>query len=309
MGKSNCRCCSRAADGLASYHPACLRRLFDTEWLPSIPFGVDDFQAQVMHAVAASPMSISGVQKKASVLLNKKNKTLEIVSSGGTHILKPPTEQYPQIPELENLCMNMAERTDIKVPSHGLLPMKDGSLCYVVRRFDRLTDGTKTGQEDMKQILGVANKYQGSLEAVGKILLQHATYPGLEAVNFFERVIFCFLIGNGDMHLKNWSMTELKNGQKQLTPAYDLLSSTLYFPDESESALTVRGKNARLHRQDFEAFAEHLKIDPKAANTALQRLLGMQDLFQAMVQESNLISARKKTLSEILSGRFSRLSQ
>ena len=285
------------------------RRLFDVPWQPSIPFGLNDFQSQVSQVVARNPMSISGVQKKASVVLNHKTRQLEIVSIGGTHILKPEAEQYPQIPQVENLCMNMAEQAGIEVPAHGLLPMKDGSLCYVVRRFDRLSDGTKTGQEDMKQILGAVDKYQGSLESIGKKLLQHAANPGLEVISFYERVVFCFLIGNGDMHLKNWSMTERKDRQNHLTPAYDLLSSKLYFLEESESALTLRGKNSRLDRADFEALAEYLKIDAKAARSSLHRLLEMQELFQKMIQESDLHAERKASLSAILSERFARLAE
>jgi len=305
---NNCRCCGRPGEKPSNDHPACLRRLFDVTWLPSIPFGLNDFQSQVSRVIARTPMSISGVQKKASVLLNRKTRQLEIVSVGGTHILKPEAELYPQIPQVENLCMTMAERADIEIPAHGLLPMKDGSFCYVVRRFDRLPDGTKTGQEDMKQILGARDKYTGSLESVGKILLKHAVHPGLEVITFFERVIFCFLIGNGDMHLKNWSMTELKDRQNHLTPAYDLISSKLYFPEESESALTLRGKNSRLQRADFEALADDLKIDAKAARASLRRLLGMQDLFQQMIQDSDLHAERNASLSAILAERFARLS-
>lgn len=306
---NRCHCCGLPVEGPSSYHPACLRRLFDVTWLPAIPFGLNDFLSQVSHVVARNPMSISGVQKKASFLLNPKTREIEIVSIGGTHILKPEADQYPQIPLVENLCMNMAERAGIEVPAHGLLPMKDGSLCYVVRRFDRLPDGTKTGQEDMKQILGAADKYKGSVESIGKKLLQYTANPGLEVINFYERVVFCFLIGNGDMHLKNWSMTEPKDKQNRLTPAYDLLSSNLYISGEVESALTIQGKNSRLDCADFEALGNYLTIDAKAARTSLTRLLGMKDLFQQMVQESDLQTERKAALSAILSERFARLAK
>jgi serine/threonine-protein kinase HipA len=289
--------------------PKDLRRLFGVTWLPSIPFGLDNFQNEVSQVVAQNPMSISGVQKKASVLLNRKTHQLEIVSIGGTHILKPEVDQYPEIPKIENLCMNMAERASIEVPAHGLLPMKDGSLCYIVRRFDRLADGSKSGQEDMKQILGARDKYEGSLESIGKVLLKHAARPGLEVINFFERVVFCFLIGNGDMHLKNWSMIEPKDQQYRLTPAYDMVSSSLYFPQETESALTVAGKKNRLTRSDFEGLANYLNIDVKAARASLRRLLGMQTLFQQMIQESELHTDRKVALSDLIQKRFARLQE
>jgi len=306
---NRCHCCGLLVEDASSYHPTCLRRLFDVPWPPSIPFGLNDFLSQVSHVVARNPMSISGVQKKASVVLNQKARQLEIVSIGGTHILKPEADQYPQIPQVENLCMNMAERAGIEIPAHGLFPMKDGSLCYIVRRFDRLPDGTKTGQEDMKQILGATDKYKGSLESIGKKLLEYTANPGLEVIYFYERVVFCFLIGNGDMHLKNWSMTEPKDKQNRLTPAYDLLSTNLYISGEVESALTIQGKNSRLHREDFEALAKYLTVDAKAARTSLTRLLGMKDLFQQMIQESALEAERKDSLSAILSERFTRLER
>lgn len=306
---NRCHSCGLFVENESNYHPACLRRLFDVPWLPSISFGLNDFLNQVSLVVARNPMSISGVQKKASVRLNQKARQLEIVSIGGTHILKPEADQYPQIPQVENLCMNMAERGGIEVPPHGLFPMKDGSLCYIVRRFDRLPDGTKTGQEDMKQILGAADKYKGSLESIGKKLLQYTANPGLEVIYFYERVVFCFLIGNGDMHLKNWSLTEPKDKQYHLSPAYDLLSTHLYIAGEVESALTLQGKNSRLDRGDFEALAQYLTIDPKAARTSMTRLQGMKDVFLQMTQESDLQADRKAALSAILSKRFAKLSE
>lgn len=305
----NGRCCGRSGKGESLYHPSCLRRLFGVIWLPSVPFGLDNFQAEVSRAVAQNPISIPGVQKKASVRLNRKTRQLEIVSIGGTHILKPEVDPYPEIPKVENLCMNMAERARIEVPAHGLLPMKDGAFCYIVRRFDRLADGTKSGQEDMKQILGARDKYEGSLESIGQVLLQHAARPGLEAIHFFERVVFCFLIGNGDMHLKNWSLMEPKDRSYRLTPAYDMVSSSLYFPQEPESALTLQGKKTRLSRSDFEGLTNDLNINAQAARASLRRLSGMRAVFQRMIQESELKPERKTALSSLIVERCARLSE
>ncbi len=307
--KKHCPCCGLLVKDEANYHPACLRRLFNVPWLPSIPFGLADFPSQVSQAIALHPMSISGVQKKASVALNPKSRQLEIVSIGGTHILKPENELYPQIPQVENLCMNMAECAGIEVPAHGIFSMKGQSFCYIVRRFDRLPDGTKTGQEDLQQILGATDKYKGSLESIGKKLLHHTANPGLEVISFYERVVFCFLIGNGDMHLKNWSLTEPQDKQNRLTPAYDLLCTNLYIPGEVESALTLQGKNNRLDRGDFEGLAKDLTIDEKAARIALTRLIGLKDRFLQMIEESDLQAERKAVLSSLLTQRFARLAE
>lgn len=214
-------------------------------------------------------MSLSGVQKKLSIRIHPETWTIETVSEGGTHILKPEPGIYPELPANENLCMNMANEWGLTVPPHGLFAMADGTLCYIVKRFDRTGDGKKWAKETVFQISGEEDKYTGSLERVGKIVRAHVTRTGLEMIEFFERVVLCFLMGNGDMHQKNWALLTDDKSVVRLAPCYDFVSSKIYLPDELDSALTLNGKNNKLTRNDFETFAAALQIDPKAAQQAL----------------------------------------
>jgi serine/threonine-protein kinase HipA len=170
--------------------------------------------------------------------------------------LKPQTEQYKQLPENEDLTMRLAEVAKIKTVPHSLIRFADGELCYITKRIDRTKNGEKLPIEDFCQLTErlTEHKYRGSYEQIAKAILKFSTAPKLDLVNFWEIVIFCFLVGNADMHLKNFSLYE--NTVFQLTPAYDLLSTTLVIPEDKEDlALTLNGKKSKLSRNDFETAA------------------------------------------------------
>ncbi|MBI4677459.1 MAG: HipA domain-containing protein [Elusimicrobia bacterium] len=300
----SCFCCQKPLEAGHRYHPRCLSRLFGGRLLPSIPFGRAEMPALV--ARAQGRMSISGVQMKLSARLDKGTGRLESAAAGGTHILKPEPERFPFIPRNENLCMNMAEEAGFPVPPHGLFAMADKSLCYVVKRFDRTDDGTKIQKETMFQILGATEKYAGSLEMVGKAIRSHVANVGLDTIDFFERVLFCFLTGNGDMHLKNWAL--LYHGKDlSLAPCYDLVCSRVYIPNEDDSALTVNGKKNKLTRADFSALADSLGIDPKASANSFDKLRLAQEKLREMASSSELPFGLRQKLSHIIKTRYERL--
>lgn len=201
---NGCLCCQQPVPGGAKYHPRCLTRLFGRNRLPRVGFDASEFADQV--AQAGGRMSLSGVQIKLSVRVEPRLWALTAVSEGGTHILKPESKEFPNLPQNENLCMNLATEAGLPVPPHGLLPLSDGALAYVVKRFDRQADETKLAKETFFQILGAKDKYQGSMESVAKAVRAHATNVGLDLLGLFERLVLCFLTGNGDMHLKNWAL-------------------------------------------------------------------------------------------------------
>ncbi len=299
-----CLCCQKPVEAEGGYHPRCLSRIFGGPRPPVIPFKAADLPAMVTKD--KNRMSISGVQPKASVNVNEKAWTLEVVATGGTHILKPEPEQFPQVPQNENLCMNMAEELGLRVPPHGLFAMSDGKLCYVVKRFDRGEDGRRIAKETMFQILGSTDKYAGSLEKVGKAIRAHAANVGLDGIDFYERVLFCFLIGNGDMHQKNWAL--LGSGREvALAPCYDLVCSRLYIKDEIDSALTINAKQDKLKPADFTALAASLEIDPKAAANVLDKLRGSREKFRKMILDSELRSDLRQEQVNILMARYRRL--
>lgn len=299
-----CLSCQKSLEAEGRHHPRCLSRLFGSARLPAIPFGLADMPGLVEKTEGR--MSISGVQMKASVRLNKEKWDLEAGVTGGTHILKPEPERFPQIPQNENLCMNMAEELGMRVPPHGLFAMADGKLCYIVKRFDRAEDGKKIHKETMYQLLESSDKYSGSLEKVGKAIRRHAANVGLDTIDFFERVLFCFLTGNGDMHLKNWAF--LGQGRDiSLAPCYDFVSSRLYIKDEDDSALTINAKKNKLGRADFEALANHLHIDPKAAANAFDKLRQAHETLREMTIHSELRSDLRQDLAAIIASRRKRL--
>jgi len=269
----NCFSCHRETDSSATYHVKCLKDLYGVGYAPTVTFGAADLPASVSRT--AGKMSISGVQIKASVKLNPANKRLEIAPEGGTHILKPEPAEYPELPQNENLAMNMARRLKMSVPAQGLVKMADGRFCYIIKRFDRLPGGKKIHKEDMAQLLGLSPdaKYSGSLEAVGNVIKAHSANPYLELFGFFQRVIFNFAIGNGDMHLKNWSLLTPETGGNGLAPCYDFVDSKMYLPDEEDSALPLGGKKNKLRREDFEKLAHYLGLDAKAAANAINSIL------------------------------------
>ena len=177
-----------------------------------------------------------------------------IVGLWGRFILKPQTEVYRSLPELEDITMHMAEAAKIAVVPHSLIRFADGELCYITRRIDREADGRKIAMEDMCQLSErlTEYKYKGSYEQVAKLIKKYSAMPQLDLVNFWEVVIFSWITGNADMHLKNFSLYNTSLGHC-LTPAYDLLSTAIVMPeDKEELALTLNGKKSRIVRRDFE---------------------------------------------------------
>ncbi|MFV2045428.1 MAG: HipA domain-containing protein [Anaerolineales bacterium] len=252
-------------------------------------------------------MSISGAQIKLSVRVNLRTWMLETAAEGGTHILKPEPNQFPELPQNENLCMAIADELRMTVPPHGLFSMADGNLAYLIKRFDRLDDGTKLQKETMFQILNSTDKYRGSLEQVGRAIRAHTKNVGLDSIEFFERVVLSFLIGNGDMHLKNWALLISEQGDVTLAPCYDFVASKIYIPTEEESALAINGKRNQLDRGDFHVLADSLRIDPRAAENSFERLRKAKDQILDLTDHSELSQERQLQVRALINSRYERI--
>jgi len=268
---------------------------------------VADLPAKVSQATGK--MSISGVQIKASIRLSEDGKMFEIVSEGGTHILKPAPTEYPELPENENLVMNMAHELKMNVPPHGLFRMADGKLCYIIKRFDRLPGGKKIHKEDMAQLLMLPadRKYSSSLEAIGNVISVHTSEPRLELYDYFQRIIFNFIVGNGDMHLKNWSLITPAGGGNRLAPCYDFVCSKMYIDGEEDFALPIGGRKNGLNLKDFMRFALRFEMDEKVAENAIGSILRLKPKFIEMIRDSFLSEERKAKLVKILEERIQQL--
>ncbi len=292
---------------MINYDDRTLRALFGKPIQPAIPIGLDEISIEARKL--AGKLSISGVQPKLSVRLDGEN--LIPVAKDGEYILKPQTQDFPELPQNEYLCMQMGKRFGLNTALFVLLELSDGSPAYVVKRFDRFKKGRrieKLACEDMHQILGGPNKYAGSHEQIAKVIEQYCRFAPLELQRLFERAIFNFAIGNGDAHRKNFSLLTGQNGTVALSPAYDLVSSRVVIPEEYEEvALAVNGKRNRLGRADFLAFAAHVGIASDYAEKKVAGLLALRDGFLTMIDESALTSDLRNRHKSILTERLNRL--
>lgn len=216
--------------------------------LDLLNFTAEELRVEAMQR--ASKMSIQGVQPKLSAILNIKDGLFEIVDKGGKFILKPQHYIFPELPQNEDLTMRLAASIGIEVPLHGLIYSKDNSLTYFIKRFDRKGQKDKIAVEDFAQLSGMSRdtKYNYSMEKLVKLIDDYCTFPSIEKAKLFNLVLFNFLVGNEDMHLKNYSII-ISNGKVELSPAYDLLNSTIVLKgDTEEIALSLKGKKSKLNR-------------------------------------------------------------
>lgn len=278
-----------------------LKELFGASSLPIIEFGLRDVSQKAQQSTGK--LSISGVQPKLSMKLDKKTNSLISVAEGGEYILKPQTAAFPNMPENEQCCMDMAAVFKINVPPHCILPLKDKSLAYIVKRFDRMA-GRKIHQEDFSQILESRDKYTGSAEQIGRKLAEISTAPGYDTQLFFERVVFNFIIGNGDAHLKNYSVAYEDKDSVRLTPAYDIVCSKLVIQNEEDSALTVNGRKNSLKREDFDKLADYLKVPVKIRYEKFENGL---ILMGPAIKSSRIKKKAQRQFVNIIKERLSRL--
>lgn len=250
-------CYKELKEGQTDYHPSCAKKLYGVKPAPVLPYNRSQI-GELAKRVVRAQTTLTGVQAKLSLDVNHGQKNepdrFTIVGLWGRFILKPQTDTYRSLPELEDLTMHMAEAAKIAVVPHGLIRFDDGELCYITRRIDRQPDGSKTAMEDMCQLSErlTEYKYKGSYEQIAKLIKKYSAVPQLDLVNFWEVVVFSWITGNSDMHLKNFSLYKTPLGFC-LTPAYDLLSTLIVMPQDTEElALTLNGKKRKIKRSDFE---------------------------------------------------------
>lgn len=280
------------------------RKVFGIEQEPAIDLTLAEVSLKAQAMVGK--MSISGVQPKLSVRLSRRGGVphLEVSAEGGQYILKPQVQAFLNLPENEELCMTVAGDLGIDVPPHCLVHLKDKSLAYVVKRFDRI-GRRKVHQEDFTQVLGKTDKYDGSVEEIGRKLKAVSEVPGLDVQLFFERVVFNLLIGNSDAHAKNYSIVYNEDGRVRLAPAYDLVCSRIVIPEEAdESALTIQGKKSRIKRKDMDVLAEYLGISKKVC---FERFLGQGENIRKAIAHSLLPKDLAGAMDKLVLERFQRL--
>ena len=305
-------CYKPLKDGQTDFHPACARKLFGVKEAPTLPYcrsQISDLAKQVVRAQT----TLTGVQAKLSLDVNPGGRNepdrFTIVGLWGRYILKPQTDTYRALPELEDLTMHMAEAAKIAVVPHSLIRFADGELCYITRRIDRDRKGSKIAMEDMCQLSErlTEYKYKGSYEQIAKLIKKYSATPQLDLVNYWEVVVFSWITGNSDMHLKNFSLYRPAEDY-QLTPAYDLLNVAIANPkDKEELALTLAGKKTKLRLADFLNAAKTMRLEENVVQRLVAGLHKVFPKWQQLIKDSFLSEDQKQAYEELVIARLDRL--
>ncbi len=269
-------------------------------------------EEQLQEAAArATKLSIQGVQPKLSARLNIKNSCFELANKGGTFILKPQNFLFPELPENEDLTMRLANTIGLNIPFHGLIYSKDNSLTYFIKRFDRYGKNKKIAVEDFAQLTGKNRdtKYNCSMEKLVKIIDEHCTFPAIEKVKLFKLTMFNFLVGNEDMHLKNFSLIT-NNGKIELSPHYDLINTSIAIKNIIEEiALSIDGKKKNLNKKLLiEYFGkEILSINSRIIDQNLKTIFNSKNIWQSLIEISFLSEEMKEKYLILLDQRWKRI--
>lgn len=276
--------------------------------LNDLPFTAAEQRQEA--ASRARKLSIQGVQPKLSAMISLVNQQFEIVDQFGNYIIKPQNDLFPELPENEDVTMKMAKAYGLNVPFHGLVYSKDQSLSYFIKRFDRYGKGKKYATEDFAQLTGNSRdtKYNYTMERLVNVIDEYCTFPAIEKADFFKRVLFCFITGNEDMHLKNFSVIT-KDGKTTLTPVYDFLNSSIAVKvPEEEMALSLKGKKSNFKSTDIIGYyaKERLGLNDKTIDKIMSDMRKKIPEFEELISISFLSDAMKEKYLKLLHERINR---
>ncbi len=311
-------CPGTLAEGFSTYSPSCLRNLFNGKKVsPILPYAPPQQSEEVTEQFIENRkrISISGVQEKLSLILEKNRLRLTKAGEQGTYILKPvprDLKKVEQVPANEHLTMQIARQVyGINTAENALIFFKNGTAAYLTKRFDVKSDAEKWGKEDFATLAGKTSdsagpnyKYTYSYEEMGGLIRQYVPAWRVEIEKFFALVVFNFLFSNGDAHLKNFSLLESSQGDYLLSPAYDLINTRLHV-DDTDFALDkglfvddfkseAYKKNSHANQADFIEFAKRIGVNEPRIEKLLQPFLVRQALVESLVQRSFLSEPAKR---------------
>jgi serine/threonine-protein kinase HipA len=309
MKMNKCLYCYKELNGETDYHQKCSVLFFGTKTAPQIPYSFGQMSDLAKNVIERS-IAVPGVQAKLSMALEKvgaEQRFTVIGALGGNYIFKPPSDDYPALPQNEHVTMRIAEAFGIKVVPSSLIKLASGELSYITKRIDRTDDGQKIHMLDMFQVTEAFDKYKSSMEKVGKAIGAYSDNTLLDKLFFFELTLFGFLTGNNDMHLKNFSLIESASGWT-LAPAYDLLNVSIANPkDEEELALTLLGKKKKFQREHFVQFGLSLGLSQKQVDVVFKRFNKNKDKAIDWVDNSFLSDEMKVEYKSLLEERYLRM--
>ena len=309
----NCYCCGKPLrnEGVNGWHQACIKHFFGTTDIPQI-----EIDEKTLEAIAKENtnkgFTVPGVQKKLSLHLHSDGKTprLTLVNYPAGYILKPQVSDFECLPEAEQLVMTMADASGISTVPHALI--KSGNtFAYITKRVDRIIGKTNLqmlAMEDFCQLdlRLTQDKYKGSYERCAKVIERYSAQAKLDITELFIRLVFSFIIGNSDMHLKNFSLIETreKSSVYKLSPAYDLLPVNVIMPEDAEElALALNGKKTNIHKKDFFVFAEECGISKTSAEKMISRIVSLKPIYLELCNESLLSQSLKAKFTELIDKR------
>lgn len=288
-------------------HGAGIKDFFHVKDMPVLDITKEQLE-KLANETVNEGITIPGVQKKLSLHLScDMNARLTIVDYPTGYILKPQTEEFKNMPEFEDLAMRLAEIMGIQTVPHALIKM-NGEYAYITKRIDRDITGEKIrlyAMEDFCQLSRrlTQDKYRGSYENCGRIIKKYSEIPGVDLSELFLRVVGSFVMGNSDMHLKNFSLRETEPGNRKfhLSKAYDMLPVNVIMPEDQEQlALTINGKKRNIHRKEFLILAESCGLMPKVAEHIIAKVCGLKEKFLKQVDEAYLSENQKEKVKELI---------
>lgn len=310
--ENRCLYCYEPLEIESDFHEKCSYEFFGTRTSPDLDYSLDQMDELAKNVVERS-VAVPGVQPKLSLSLIKeikeqsKTRLTVIGALGGEYIFKPPSDRFAEMPENEHLTMRIAASYGIRVVPSSLIRLSSGELSYITKRVDRREGGEKIHMIDMFQITEAFDKYKSSMEKIGKALGAYSSNTLLDKIFYFDLAVFCFLTGNNDMHLKNFSMIEIPSGWA-LSPAYDLLNVSIVLPEDSdELALTLGGKKKKLKREHFEALGEGLGLTPNQIKSSFKRMMKNKSEAFTWIDRSFLSKEMKIAYREVLESRYKQL--
>lgn len=305
-----CLYCYKELDPkLGDYHPACVKAFFGTKQAPVLPYKLSEMEKLAKEAAELS-ITVPGVQPKLSLGWIKQEmedghqSRLTIMDAlEGNYILKPQNAPYPQMPENEHLTMKLSELFKMDIVPVNMIRLASGELCFITRRIDRNPDGSKRHMIDFLQILELADKYKGTMEALGKTIGELSVNTLFDKLRFFESAVFNFIIGNNDMHLKNYSMF-LSDMGWVLSPFYDLLNVKLILPkDKEDTALLLGGKKSNFSKAYFDRLGVGLGLNDKQLTSVYKKVAKWHPLATELIKNSFLTDERQKAYEALISDR------
>lgn len=317
-------CPGTLAEGFQTYSRTCLNRVFQGKKVHHVlPYDSPESNSETddLFEENRKRISISGVQEKFSVLLEK-NK-LRLINEGerGTYILKPiPSigKKSDQMPSNEHLTMQIARQIyGIETAENALMFFKNGSPAYITKRFDVKNDGTKLAQDDFASLAertpqthGEHYKYLGNYLEIFQLMQKYLPAYKLEAPKVLKILIFNYLFSNGDAHFKNFSLLETPMGDYRLSPAYDLLNSRIHIEDKDfalDDGLLPRNLGQGKISQQFAILSEQAGISSKIFNDIMNLMLSQSDNVEKLITASFLNDTTKKNYRQSYQGRLKQL--